>query len=326
MRKLALIAGDGGLQTAFVAGALDALSDVFDLQEVKVCAASSASVGSLFYYLSHGRNNPTRKIWTEELASPAFCSPRVFGAIAQGKSAKSVSYLVDTVMHKRFPYRTKQILTSVQECYFPVVNYETLGLEYFSNTDAHSLCDNGALVPVHDFRKRDVYEVIKAASSAPALADEAIILRGTRYLDGALVRPYVLGISPLCGLKKILVATTIDASPLYPFEYETIERLWGEATAHYQPEHLKPEVHALVRRKKKIYDMLSHRVHKETQSGDLLSITPRVRLRSSFDFSKESLTFDYDEGVRTVMARRRELLEFVASTDPIRNPHQSSER
>ena len=54
MKRVSLICGDGGIRGGFIAGAMARLLEDFpnQIKNLQIATASSASIGSMLYYLS----------------------------------------------------------------------------------------------------------------------------------------------------------------------------------------------------------------------------------------------------------------------------------
>lgn len=67
--KVSIVAEGGRMKGAYAAGAMVALDSHFGLKRVDFAAASSASTGSLAYYVS-GQVSLAKGIWVNHVSSP----------------------------------------------------------------------------------------------------------------------------------------------------------------------------------------------------------------------------------------------------------------
>lgn len=312
-RELALICGDGGVKGGFIAGAVTALIEKFpdDLLAVKAIAASSASVGSMFYFLSFGPNHPGKKIWVDENSAKEFLSYESIASLYGDRPIYDIDYLVREIFEKRHPLDIKAITKSTIEFYFPVQNYETNRIEYFSNTDTKSFTRAGVDIPVHDFRNHDIYEVIKAANAAPFVYDRFASIAGNHYMDAATLEPFALDLPNLIGRKKILIVTKRDRSFKRKMIYRLLGGLWPIAVNPFRKHAFSSQIYWQYARKPEVMEELLRQAERMVQNGELLLIAPTEKIGGNFDNARATLEANFVHGERIVESRLKEISEFL---------------
>ena len=312
MKELTIVCSDGGLQGGFIAGALAELFEIFptELGKTTSIAATSASVGGIFYLLSHGDDHPARAIWTSALASEQFLSGSFWESFWNGASNYDINYMVDVVFHSQNPLDFARIYSSKFGVYFSVLNYETLEVEYFTNRPEVPLVRAGRKLKLHDIRDFDLYEIIKATNAAPILYDRAVRLNGADFLDAGQIEPYFFD-APPSQAKKILIATKSDSRLLDTVRYFFAGLLWAYVIPLFRKPNLKRDVYLAVMKKPFHYSALAKRVAASVASGDTLVITPHRKLSGSLDNSERGLGRNFDIGAEWVQTNRDRIAEFL---------------
>src|SRR4051812_30647364 len=105
MRNFALICGDGAIKGGFVAGAVTRLLEKYpqEMASVKIVTASSASVGSMCYYISHLHEHPGREIWMTALSSKNFISFSSIRDFYRSKPIYDIEYMAEQVFRTQNP-------------------------------------------------------------------------------------------------------------------------------------------------------------------------------------------------------------------------------
>lgn len=312
-RELALICGDGGIKGGFIAGAVTALLESFphQLMNVKTIAASSASVGSMFYLLSHGLSHPGRQIWTEALASEQFIKYDSPLSVFSRRPIYDIDHLVYKIFKTDYPLRVDLIKNSKIEFYFPLQNYDTCEIEYFSNTGESEFVRGTKLVKVHDLRRYDVYDLIKAASAAPFVYDTWMTLNGTRYIDAATLEPFTLDLPVLRGKKKIVIVSKMNFSFERNVYYYFSGAMWPVFVAPFKRAKFKKEIYFQYMRKPPLMRKLDQEAEVLQAADDLIFIKPLRKLGANTDNSVAALRTNFEHGEYVVQQRSEEIQAFL---------------
>jgi predicted patatin/cPLA2 family phospholipase len=313
LSDLTIICGDGGLQGGFIAGAFSELIARFPAH---VCGAASflsvsASVGGLFYYLSHGENHPGSHIWTKELASREFSSGKTLAALFERRPVYDIDYMVDVIFRQRNPLDVEKIKAAPQAVYVPILNYDTLEVEYFTNRPERPIVRDGLSVRTRDLREYDVYDLIRASNAAPVLYDKVVYLGGRRYVDAGQLEPYAVDV-PAHG-KKLLIVNRYDASWLDVIKYGAAGFSWANIAPLFDRRNLRREIYAAIMYKPRIYNSLRAAAETLRHEGRLFLIKPSEKLRSRLKNGVEDLRFNFEAGRNCVRAQLAEIKDFVAS-------------
>lgn len=311
-RELALVCGDGGIKGGFIAGAVSTLLDRFpnQMSNVKTIVASSASVGSMCYYLSHGLRHPGREIWLQALSSRKFIQYDSIRSIYARRPIYDIDYLVYNIFKKDFPLDVDAIRNSPIDFYFPVQNYETGDVEYFSNRGTGSFIRGTKVIKIHDMREYDIYDLIKAASAAPFVYDKCMKIGNSTYIDAANLEPYALDLPALRGKHKIVVVSKMDFSMRRNLYYYLSGALWPFLVSPFKPYKLKAEIYFQYMRKPAILERLDMLCEILQYCDDLIFIKPIKKLGGNTDNSAGVLESNFRHGEAVILERFREIAEF----------------
>lgn len=314
MSGLSLICGDGGVKGGFIAGAVTELIKLFPKQmlNLDVIAASSASVGSMCYLISHGAAHPGHSVWTKELASKEFIDYKSISTFFQERPVYSIDYLVDTVFKKNNPLDVDRILRSPPRFYVPVQNYRTMEVEYFCNGGAGGFSRDGRDIPIHDMGSVDLYEMIRASNSAPFVYDRPVRLNGVEYIDAATIEPFALDLPGMEGTKKIVILTKFNQGIRRRLNYALLGLGWPVAVSPFQTAKFKAGIYHQYARKPVVYDRLEALARKEAAMEKLILVGPTRRIGGMVDNSAETLSDNFCHGEEVVRARRKEFEKLLS--------------
>jgi predicted patatin/cPLA2 family phospholipase len=312
-KDLALICGDGGIKGGFIAGAATALLSAFpdEMLNVKTIVASSASVGSMFYFLSHGLSHPGRKIWTEALAAKDFINYDSPLSMFSRRPIYDIDHLVYKIFKVDNPLNIDAIKKSTTEFYFPLQNYDTCEVEYFSNTGSGEFVRGDKIIKVHDFRQCDLYDLIKAASAAPFVYDKWMVINGKRYIDAATLEPFAIDLPTLRGKAKIVVVSKMDFRFRRNLYYYMSGWLWPIFVGPLKRTKFKRAVYLQYARKPFLMRRLDHEAEVLQAADDLIFIKPLRKLGANTDNSPGALRANFEHGENVVKQRLTEIREFL---------------
>lgn len=312
MSGLTIICSDGGLRAGFIAGALSELIKKFpkEIAEAETIAATSASVGCVFYFLSHHEHHPARALWTKALAAPEFSPGKWWNAVFGGKPLYDIDYMVDHIIRCCYPLNVDNIKNTHYSIYFPVLNYETMQVEYFTNRPEIPFVRKTGAVPLHDIRTHDPYELIRASNAVPMLYDKVVRIDGQDFLDAGQIEPYALDI-PTAGGKKILIATRYKSSWKESLNYFIGGYLWAYVLPLVRKLGLKKEIYLGVARKPQRYAALGRAVDRLRRSGEIFVIVPSEHLHGRLHNDEVSLLWNFESGERWVQRNVKKLRRFL---------------
>lgn len=313
MNNLALICGDGGAKGGFIAGAVTALLEEFPdkLLNVKSIVASSASVGSMCYFISHALDHPGRKIWIEENSSKAFIKYESIGSLFGERPIYDIDHLVYTTFKRNYPLNQEKIKNSPIKFFFPVQNYSTHKIEYFSNAGDGEFWRDGQRIPIHDMAPHDIYDLIRASNAAPFVYDRSVKIRGKEYMDAATLEPFALDLPSLKGSKKILIVTKHDRTLKRKLTYGALGVLWPLLVNPFRKEAFSRQIYWQYAMKPLLMDRRLREAEELARAGELLLIAPEARLGSNFDNSLETMSANFKNGEDAVRRRKGEIWEFL---------------
>lgn len=311
MDNFNIICSDGGLQGGFIAGALDQMLLDFPniIKHTKAITATSASVGTVSYFLSFGINHPGDKIWVEQLSDPKFSASSVWSALISGRPIYDVDYLIDTVFHERFPLDIDAIHNSPMLALFPIFNLSNKSVEFFCNKTADEIQEFPQRI-LRDFREYDYYDVMRAAKAVPILYDKKVRLGQTDYIDAGQFEPYTLDAPGTHGLKKILIATKYKASFVESIKYCAAGVACSAIAKCTDFLEFTPEIYREIAKKPAVYAQLERKVDSLIERGDLLLVAPHKKLHSRTGNSTSELKENYDLGREWVMENANSIEQF----------------
>jgi len=310
-----IICSDGGLQGGFIAGALDQILLDFPniIDRTKAITATSASVGTVSYFLSFGVNHPGDKIWVKQLSDPKFSARSAWSALVNGRPIYDVDYLIDTVFHERFPLDISAIHSSSMLALFPIFNLGTKNVEFFCNRKVEEIQRSSQRI-LRDFREYDYYDVMRAAKAVPILYDKKVRLGENNYIDAGQVEPYTLNAPGTHGLKKILIATKYKSSLIDTFKYWTAGSACSLISNLTNLLEFTPDIYREIAKKPTVYCRLGQEVDALIERGDLLLVTPHKKLHSRTGNTVSELKENYDLGREWVIGNASTIDQFAQSS------------
>lgn len=310
----ALICGDGAVKGGFVAGAVTALQAHFpkEMSELDVVAATSASVGSMFYFLSEGENHKGRYIWTSLLSSKKFINYRGISSFFSNRPLYNIDYMADVAFRKLNPLKIEKVLSHQTEFYVPVQNYDTLEIEYFSNRNKSTFIRNGKPTQVHSMSDINMYELIKASNAAPFVFDNTVELNGKRYVDAATLEPYILDLPALKGKRRIVIVTKNRKRLTKSLSYRLSGYLWPFLVAPFKRRKYKKDIYLQYGRKPDVMRKMNSDLETLERYDRTVVISPEFRLGAITDNSPETLEKNFDHGIQVVEKLRGEIASVLA--------------
>ncbi|MBI1309329.1 MAG: hypothetical protein GC129_05745 [Proteobacteria bacterium] len=311
MKDVSLICGGGGLQGAFIAGVLTEMLELWpeEFGQVRSIFASSASVGGLFYYLSHRENHPGVRIWTQDIPAAPFLNFKGIGSLFGAKPVYDIDVLVDGVFKKQNPYDVEAIKASPVKFFFPMVNCDSGEVEVFANLDG---CD-GQVLGGHlyrDWRKHDIYTMVKAAKALPIFYDRALKVGGHAYVDGDAMLP---ALWPLPGTEQnrnIVILTGSLTSPVMGVVMAALGWLWYALAKCGFKGNLPPRQYVSFARKGGILKRLARKLAQGEKDGAVLLITPHRKLYPPVVGTQAAMQHNFEVGREYVRLQRERIWEF----------------
>jgi len=188
-----LICGGGGLQGSFITGALSQLQalNARQFDHITDIFATSASMPSMLYFLSHHKNHKGKHIWTQEIPNSNFLSFKSFKCLFSGKPIYDIDHLVDVIFKQRNPLNIERIKNTHHHFAFPILNIDTGELEIFSNLPKRAKIFFPTTT-VRNWQDYDLYELIRATCAIPILYDRPVTLGQNRYCDAGISHPFLV--------------------------------------------------------------------------------------------------------------------------------------
>lgn len=314
-KEIALICGDGGVRGGFIAGVVTGLLNRFPVEmgRVSTVVATSASAGSMCYYVSHGEKHPGREIWTRELSSSLFINYHGFLSFIRSHPIYDVDFLVRGIFEKKYPLDIERIRSSDVGIYISAQNYRTKNIEFFSNRPEGGFNRrNGLFVKINNINDVDLYDVIKAASAAPFVYDKLVPISGKFYMDAAALEPYTLDIPETIGKKRIVIVTKSNYGMSKSMYYWFAGKFWPIFINPFRHEHFDKISYDQYARKPHILKKLKRACAILCEYDDLLFLYPDERLGSNLDNSTSTLDRNFLIGERLVERKKSEISDFLS--------------
>lgn len=310
---VALIMGDGGIKGGFVAGAANALlTEIPEFKDrLRAMAAASAGVGNVIYYLSFGERHPGKVMWTEVLASSEFIR---FGGVADffgDDPIYDIDHMVDRIFRERFPLDEDAISNASVKFYLPVLDVDTNEVMYISNAESEEFYRDGKRIKVVDYKKYNIYDVIRAASAAPFIFDAAVKMNGVSYMDAAAVEPLALDLPGFDNLKKVVILTKRNPTLLRKLRYLLVSGLFIIAVRPFRKRKLPIDKYIQYALKPFVLDRRLKELREMERSGDAVLIVPTRKIGGLLDNSPATLEATYRHGEEAALAKRAEIIKML---------------
>jgi predicted patatin/cPLA2 family phospholipase len=169
MKKIAIVASEGGMSCAYTVGVVLALAQKFNFTDPYLVIGSSGSSGTLAYYVAK-QYGSIRNIWENLLSTKSFISS------ARPWKILDIDYLIDVVFKKQEVLDVAAIRNSAIKFFITATDAETGEAMYFSNREGV-----------------DIFEALRASCAAPLAFNRTVTIAGRRFIDGAIGSP--LGVS-----------------------------------------------------------------------------------------------------------------------------------
>lgn len=179
--EINIVASGGEMKGGFVAGVLfELFSDInLDLENKKVnFYAVSASVPTILYYMSYGKNAPN-EIWTKILSKEE-------GKVNNGILKIDVDHLLNVL--RQHPFILDKILNTNSGIIFPAYNVSKQRVDYFSN-HANTFYKNQECIYLGNC---DIYSAVKAAVAAPVVYGKTVQVGEYEYCDPGAVTHFLI--------------------------------------------------------------------------------------------------------------------------------------
>lgn len=184
--KVSIVAEGGGMRGAYVFGVMDALWEHYGLRRVDVAAGTSASAGTLAYFVAGHGHRDGHSVWADEVSSPHFISMR---NLLRGRPIMDVDYLIDVIFKQRFPLDISAIQTSPIQFIIPIESASTGAIEYIDVRNS----------------SYDTFELLRATCAAPIVYNKTVALGSDQYCDPYFNEAFPLRSPQVNGTKKIII-------------------------------------------------------------------------------------------------------------------------
>ena len=174
LEKINIVCSGGEMRGGYVGGFLDSFVKEVDLERFEITFhCLSASVPTVLFYLSHGRDIPAEEIWVNRLSK-------------EGKYIHNGFLKLDMngilQVFKTYHLNIENIINNRHTIIFPIYNIHTRKNVLVSNKK------NMGDIWIGDY---DIYELIHAAIAAPVLYGKPVSIGGQEYCDPALVTSFI---------------------------------------------------------------------------------------------------------------------------------------
>lgn len=283
LQKINIVCSGGEMRGGFVGGFLNSVVKNINLEKFEVTFyALSASVPTVLFYLSHGKDFPSEEIWTNKLSK-------------EGESVYNGFLRLDMEgilrVFRDFNLNVKNILENKDTIIFPIYNIHKKKNILVSNKKGFGD------IWIGDY---NIYELIHAAIAAPVLYGKSVKIGGEEYCDPALVTSFLF---PNNKNKTIFITQNKHLSHsklyflsilLYSFFSETLPYFWMSFFTFKQKRDYKKI--KLLEKKKLAIHMEPY--HKLIGGGNML-------------LSRKDLQYNFHIGEKTFDKNEKDILEFL---------------
>ena len=158
--KTAIVLSGGGLSCSWSVGAILGLAEKFKFKEPDILVAGSGSAGTGAYFCS-GQLKSIENIWGNLLSNKKFLN------FLRIHKIMDIDFLIDEIFKKLDPLDVKKLQNSKINFQIAATNYNTGKVKFFS-----------------DFRKIDIFEVLRASKAMPVLYRKKIKIKKDKFSDG----------------------------------------------------------------------------------------------------------------------------------------------
>lgn len=191
MKKIAIIGSEGGMSSAYFAGAILALVEKFNLTDPYIVIGSSGSTGTLAYYVSK-QYKSIENIWQNLLPQKEFISPWRL------KEIMDIDYLIDVIFKKQDVLNIKTVKESNIKFFISITNINNGKLEYVTNKD-----------------DTDIFEALRASSAAPIVYNKIVKIKNNEYVDGCIEAPLSTNITKAKQEGAEVIIAINDSNPSF---------------------------------------------------------------------------------------------------------------
>lgn len=312
--KIAFIWGDGAIKGGFMAGAADVSLRLVQEQGAEICAimASSASVGNVLYFLSFGYDHPGREMWTQTLCDPSFLKYDGLKSLYSERPVYDINFLVDKIFREKYPLDINRIRNSDIKIFFPLQDYDSGELVYFTNSDVREFSRGDERISVRNMFDFDIYELIRAASAAPFVFDRHVELGGRRYIDAATIEPFAMDLPIIRDHKKILILSKRDSGLKRFVSYLGLALFFVICVRPFKSTRLKIRHYMQYPMKALLMHRLLKAAHSQCDRGEAVMLAPNKAIGSNFDNSKKTLLDNYMHGVAVAEGAHDTIVKLIA--------------
>ncbi len=309
MNRVAFVWGDGGIKGGFVAAAADTIRSFLPEGDRQISAifASSASVGNALYFLSYLEDHPGKEMWTSVLTDKKFISYDGLNSLYNDNPVYDIDYMVDYIFKQKFPLNIDKLKSSNVAMYFPVIDFKTNKVVYFTNRPNEVINIDGNTYENVNIFDYDVYDVIRAASAAPFVYDRPVELGNRLFIDAAALHPIEWRFPSMTEAQKIVIATKGAPRLKDYLNYILLTFYWSFAIfpfrkykyrmVNYLDYALKPF------RMRNLIALLKDLDLKH----EAVFISPLVKIGSNFDNSPAQMAHNYDAGVSAAKSSEQKI-------------------
>lgn len=284
-QKLNIVCSGGEMKGGFTAGFLQVFLKAEILQKFDIIFyCISASVPTVLYHMSYSTDVPDEKIWIDELSSNN-------SKIKNGIMRIDVESIIKNIF-KKYPLDVEKICSHKDTIIFGVYNVDLKKVEYVSNKK----------IPNHIYlADYDIYDLVKAAISAPVLYDKAVKIGKYSYCDPGLKTHCII---PENKNKTIFVLQNKNfAYRKILFAILFFYGLWKRKNLPYF------RFAYLSIRQIQVYKTAKIKV----KNGSAFLVEPIKKLRGTFNFSmsKKDLKYNFEIGKKAYSRNRLKIQKFL---------------
>lgn len=316
MSGISLICGDGAIRGGFIAGAVTRLLEKYpqQMKNLTNITASSASVGSMFYYISHLEEHPGREVWMNSLSSEKFIRYNGFSDFFKDEPIYDIEYMSEYVFRRENPLNVEKILNSTVNYYFPVYNLDLKRIEIFTNRRLEEVPKaEGYPYKINTLHGQDIYHVIHAANAAPFVYDRSVRIGEYQYMDAAAWMPHLIDFPGVKGTKKILIVTKYDDSFRRRLTYMGMGFLLPLLFLPFRKKRLPLDAYFQYGRKPGVIHKNAHESNILLKYDSFVAIKPKVKLGAQTDNDPKTLKANFMQGYNLVDDMSLQFEEFFSA-------------
>ncbi len=299
---------DGAIRGGYVAGVFFGLKEYLPelWPKVKVLTASSASIGGVLYEIAYGKDNPGKRLWTEDFTDSNLIK---LSNLFKGHPPYDIDYLVDTIFTRNNPLTLPPCSEWPYDVYFPLIESKTGATLIFNNRfqRPYNITTNTEYILINPAYR---YELIRAACAALVLYDKPVNVGGRWCIDAGFRHPFIYPDSAIQTTHALIISTEKFKTRLNFLILNLIKNLYQLGIKKPHPE-INKELYNELGSDFYFYQRFLHQLDYPQHRQQIYYLYPHHKLGGIFDNSKQILAHNFRVGHNDARDQQHALRAFL---------------